>query len=153
MERSSVTSDCFSRRAFLLFLLSFCGLAVGCSRSPYDMARVTGKVLLDGQPLSTGSVMFAPKSTGKSLKSGKAALGKLEADGSFVLSTYGNKDGAVVAEHAVTVLNTKPDSEAGRRMDAKRVLVPGLLQVSAEGENDFTIELTSEMVAKYGVRK
>lgn len=81
-------------------------LIVGCSKPPFEVAPVTGKVTIDGKPFSTGKVMFAPAAKPGSVESGKGAYGLLNDDGSYTLSTYGNNDGAVVGKHWVTVVKT-----------------------------------------------
>jgi hypothetical protein len=60
---------------------------------------VTGKVLFpDGKPLVDGNVIFF--STEHKLR----ARGRIEADGSYDLSTYEAHDGAVAGTHQVMVL-------------------------------------------------
>lgn len=54
-------------------------------------------------------VFFEPLQTGKSALVGKAAFATAEADGTFVLSTYGTKDGAVVGKHRVRVGPPHPE--------------------------------------------
>lgn len=68
----------------------------GCGGSRPPMARVSGVVRVDGKPLSTGRVTFWPSS-------GRSAAGWIEEDGSFVLGTFTEDDGAFVGRHRVTV--------------------------------------------------
>jgi hypothetical protein len=58
---------------------------------------VKGKVTHKGQPVTTGTITFQPGS-------GQAATGQIQADGSYELSTYGEKDGAVEGHHKVMVV-------------------------------------------------
>jgi hypothetical protein len=76
-----------SKRAFPLaalgvFALSACA---GCGSSGADTAAalipVKGKVTIKGEPLAAGTVRFEPDDFGR------PASGKLNADGTFVLST------------------------------------------------------------------
>jgi hypothetical protein len=60
------------------------------------MGPISGKVIYNGQPLSFGSVTFQPTS-------GQPAWGEIQSDGTFVLSTYGPNDGAVVGTHKIKV--------------------------------------------------
>jgi hypothetical protein len=53
-------------------------------------------VLLNGQPLEFGSVMFQPAS-------GQPAIGEIQSDGTFTLSTFAPNDGAVVGTHKVRI--------------------------------------------------
>jgi hypothetical protein len=57
---------------------------------------VTGQVLIDGQPLSFGHVLFHAKDH-------RPAVGKILPDGRFQLSTYELGDGCVPGSHQVTV--------------------------------------------------
>ncbi len=124
----------------------------GCTQSEYELAPVSGRVLLDGQPLDGGKIMLAPVASGDSIKAGKPGFANIGDDGAFVLSTYSEGDGAVVAEHVVTVINTDPKSEAGRRLRADRVALPQRVTVSAGEANELNVELTSELINRYGMR-
>ena len=52
---------------------------------------------LQGKPLAGGMIMFRPTR-------GPAATGKIDQQGRFQLSTYGNLDGAVAGSHAVRLI-------------------------------------------------
>ena len=78
---------------------SVCLGGCGASSGP-DIAPVHGKVTLDGAPLTTGMVYFMPES-------GRGAKGKVQEDGSFTLSTFGNGDGAIVGRHKVFIVATE----------------------------------------------
>jgi len=82
----------------------FVSAAVGCQQNPYELAPVRGTVTIDGHPLSQAKVMFAPSEVGTNPNPGKPAFGLLQPDGSFVLTTYKENDGAVIGEHWVTVI-------------------------------------------------
>ncbi|QDT67526.1 hypothetical protein MalM25_04250 [Planctomycetes bacterium MalM25] len=133
--------------------LALLSLAVlGCGGPDYVVAPVTGAVLLDGQPLTGGRISFAPQSSGESVKSGKPGFGDIQPDGSFVVSTYGEQDGAVVGKHRITLINSDPDSPAGKRIGVKRVRIQGFFEVAADQENTIDVELTSADIAKFGQR-
>ncbi|WP_197527711.1 hypothetical protein [Posidoniimonas polymericola] len=70
---------------------------LGCSSHP-SVAPVSGKVTLDGEPLRFGSVMF------QAVSGGQPATGKIQEDGTFSLSTFGDDDGAIVGKHRVRVV-------------------------------------------------
>jgi hypothetical protein len=64
-------------------------------------------VFLGDEPLKFGTVVFQP------LQGGQPAQGKVAADGSFVLSTFNESDGASVGRHRVKVAcYTKQDPAA-----------------------------------------
>lgn len=147
--------------AFLL-LLSAVQLT-GCSNHRYELAPVEGQVTLDGEPIIGAKVMFAPVAKNGSQKSGKPAFGMLKDGGAFTLSTYQPDDGAVVGEHWVTVIRVEARRSPGRSSDNSkpeagqaglwdRVTYPERVTVAANGKNDFTIALTSEIVGKYAQR-
>lgn len=146
MEWCSVISKTHARFALLSLA------ALGCGGPDYAVAPVTGAVRLDGKPLTGGRISFAPQSSGESTKSGKPGFGDIQTDGSFVVSTYGDQDGAVVGKHRVTLINSDPDSPAGKRIKAKRVRVQGFFEIAADQENTIEVELTSADIAKFGQR-
>jgi hypothetical protein len=58
---------------------------------------VKGKVTLKGQALKKGTITFEPDS------GGKEAFGKVQPDGTFVLTSYKENDGAVPGVHRVYI--------------------------------------------------
>jgi hypothetical protein len=84
-----------------------------------------------GQPLTKGTVTFEPDGAGKE------ATGEIQADGTFVLSTYKKDDGAVLGNHRVTVSNVPKTIPAKYSSPATSKLE---MEVS-EGKTDYTIEL------------
>lgn len=124
---------------------------VGCSKPPYDVAPVRGTVTVDGQRLTAGRVMFAPVDKAGELNPGKPAFGRIGPEGSFVLSTYRDEDGAVVGEHHVTVAalpggNAKESGEPKYRF----FHVPATYHVLAGQQNEIDIQITKAEVARYG---
>lgn len=123
----------------------------GCGKQhDYQLAPVMGVVTLDGEPLGGGRLLFAPVANSGSVKSGRPGFADIQPDGSYVVSTYGNEDGAVVADHWVSVLNTEPDSPAGQRLRVGRVKYPNRQTVAADQENMISIELTTEILRQFG---
>jgi hypothetical protein len=68
----------------------------GCGSKRLPTAPVEGKVFYEGKPLGFGGVLFQPEN-------GPMALGKIEPDGTFRLSTYREGDGAVLGNHRVQI--------------------------------------------------
>lgn len=134
-------------------LVSVCVLALamlaGCGPkgAEYTVAPVKGKVVCRGQPVKGGHITFRPIQAigGKAGVTGKPASAEVKEDGTFVLSTYGKEDGAVVGKHAITYLpavagaqsyeeKPKPSPYAG--------MVPKPKEVEVKpGQNEVTIEL------------
>ncbi|MEN1681456.1 MAG: hypothetical protein AAGJ46_17890 [Planctomycetota bacterium] len=95
--------------------------------------------------------MFSPVATGGDMNSGKAGFGNLKGDGTFEISTYTDGDGAVVAKHRVTLINN-PKTPAGKALGVNRVMIPEALVVESGRKNNFTIEITREILKTYSTR-
>lgn len=96
-----------------LLLISLAATITGCSGDQFETAPVSGTVTSNGTPVPTGTIVFNPISTGTSNMVGKSATGYIE-EGKFVLSTYGDADGAVIGEHSVIVTGKEtPPEESG----------------------------------------
>ena len=130
----------------------FCGLVLfttGCGQSdqlPVHPAR--GQVLLEGKPIPHAIVVFHPvKAPEKSQPQPRALV---QDDGTFVLETYGTKDGAPEGEYAVTIewwLSEKRSDDAppSNRLPARyaRAETSGLRARIEAGENQIpTIRLS-----------
>lgn len=106
-----------------------CALAtavvVGCSQ-PYEKetAAVSGMVTLDGKPMTTGTVMFVPDT-------GRAAVGVIEPDGTYRLSTYRPDDGALVGRHKVSV--AIPEGSETRSVRAAVAIPPRYMSPESSG--------------------
>lgn len=87
---------------------------VGCAGDHPDVGSVTGKVTLDGQPLSKATVTFQPSS-------GRASYGVTEDDGSYRLDYMDGVKGALIGQHKVTV-RTEIPGEDGQPPIAKEKL-------------------------------
>jgi len=82
-----------------------CGLALGllsamlagCGPDRPRRVPVSGRVLIDGEPITTGFVRVVPDDA-------RPAVGKLQSDGSFRLHTFDEGDGCVTGTHRVAVL-------------------------------------------------
>jgi len=78
-------------------LLACCVIvAAGCSDGRPTRVPVSGQVLIDGQPLTRGTVKFVPEN-------GRPSAGKIGEDGSFKLTCYDGDDGALMGKHRVQV--------------------------------------------------
>lgn len=70
--------------------------AAGCNSRP-TCVPVSGKVLIDGEPLTCGAVIFVP--TG-----GRQSSGIIEPDGQFKLTCFKADDGALIGTHRIQVI-------------------------------------------------
>ena len=69
----------------------------GCGPKHPPVAPVKGQIFYQGKPLQFGSVMLQPTA-------GPPARGVIQPDGTFELSTYGDKDGAIIGQHVVRIV-------------------------------------------------
>jgi len=152
MARMAAPKDTFSRTPLRIAMgLLLLAVSAGCERPPYELAPVHGTVTIDGQLMKQGKVMFAPLADNGQINPGKPAFGRIQPDGTFVLSTYGNEDGAVVGEHGVTVINSQGEGSTDFSASKfSRVSLPRRYQVVAGKDNQIDIELTRSDVAQYG---
>lgn len=86
--------------AAVLVGLGLAGCGESSGRPP--LGRVSGTVTYNGKPVTSGSVNFTPVS-GRGGDSGQPAIGQIESDGSYTLTTFDTGDGAVLGQHTVTV--------------------------------------------------
>ncbi len=99
-----------SRRLGGIALASLAALTlVGCGSDPMNAATVKGKVLLDGKPLTKGSVRFVPDKA-KGNTAGVEPTGIIGESGEYELITNG-KSGAPLGSYTVCVVSGEiPDS-------------------------------------------
>jgi hypothetical protein len=132
----------------VMFAIGMC-FTWGCGNSDQlETAPVSGRVLIDGKPLTTGTVAFIPQQ-------GRGARGNIQSDGSFELSTYQNGDGAVLGTHRATVTaiesggsSSQPEERDIKYLTPARYSIAGesglVFEVKAGEANKFTLELKSE---------
>ena len=123
------------RRAKLVALLVICGLS-GCGPAQPQIAPTAGTVKFHGKPLEHGTVVFHPPG------GTPTAQGQIQADGSFLLTTFKADDGAVVGQNTVTV-EVLGEGHAPSPIPAKyRTPHASPLKVEVvPGENHFALEL------------
>ena len=128
--------DCGARVAAAILVLTV--VMTGCSKR-FPMAEVSGKVTLDGQPLSGATVMFVPEK-------GFAAAGTLQPDGTFRLISGRPGNGAVIGLHKVAVMPADPLLDARIPITFRSAETSGLSAEVKAGKNSFDFELTSDKV-------
>jgi hypothetical protein len=98
------------RASLLILHAAACLLLSGCSDpNRFDVAETRGRIVCEGQPVPHARVFFEPLQTSESAIVGKQAFAVAGADGTFVLSTYEENDGAVVGKHRVRVDRPHPE--------------------------------------------
>ncbi|HVJ86776.1 MAG TPA: hypothetical protein VM452_14085 [Caulifigura sp.] len=164
MLGNSTRNASIAQRASFL-AAAVCLLASGCGEDKFPIRPAKGKVLCGGRPVGIGSISFTPIGTPGSIETGKPASGALKEDGTFILTTNDRFDGAIVGKHNVQYVGPEGGDEedtsaaegspeerakAAERAKERKAQMKSLcvqkgeiiLEVTADGENDFTIELS-----------
>ncbi len=137
-----------------------CLLCLGCAGGADDapvLAHVDGLVLIDGLPLTAGTISFVPDS--KRGTKGPMASGAIDPTGRFTLRTFVPDDGAVVGFHRVSIEAYEPvppfDPENPKMVEPVPLIPTRYFDVStseltaevqAGPENSITIELHRQHV-------
>lgn len=125
-------------RYFVLLALSV-ACTVGCGDGRPGRVKVSGTVLIDGQPLERGTVMFIRDGA-------RASRGKIEEDGSYTLTCYEFNDGVIPGTYKVTVSSSMTVGETATKWFAPKEyssLATSGLEFTVEEETpDLKIELT-----------
>jgi hypothetical protein len=117
-----------------------------------NMASVTGKVTYNGKEVAGGGIFFSPRGQGEG-NPGKGAVGKIKNDGTYVLGTYSESDGALIGKHIVNFSPPAIEVKSGTELKPgeKPVFNPYLnlepkqteVEVTA-GTNTINIELVKK---------
>lgn len=90
-----------------LLLSAGLALATGCGGGGPSLARVSGRVTLDGKPYPNAVVSFQPVGGKDNPNPGAGSMGVTDADGRYVLLYDNRIEGAVVGTHRVRI-GTQP---------------------------------------------
>jgi hypothetical protein len=149
-----MTIKAWQTRAWLASLGAFTILTamIGCGGGP-TLSSVTGKVTYKGQPVKGGRLVFSPVASGKDTTPGKAAMAEIKEDGTYVLGTFSQSDGAQVGKHHINFTPPEQVLTESQRKDPKYIAPPppymNLIAKQAEvevksGTNSIDIELTKK---------
>ena len=121
------------------FAASAVAFITGCSDGKPTRVPVAGKVLIDGKPLTMGSIQFVPEGA-------RASGSAIGSDGHFALSCYDRGDGAIIGNHRVRVTAAHNLSETSLKWEAPKKyadIATSGLNVKVEGPtNDVVVNLT-----------
>jgi len=127
----------FTTRQACGLLWAACLLLAGCG-SGLDIAPTRGTISVKGEMLTNGRVMFMP------IGGGQYAVGEIQPDGSFVMSTVDDGDGVLVGEHSVQITQREDDVEPGKQA-YNFESPPGEPYVVKSGEeNVFDIDIDTD---------
>jgi hypothetical protein len=91
-------------------------LLAGCSGGPYQTARVSGRITLNGQPLAHAAITFQPIAAQGHLNPGPGSGDFTDSDGRYTLKLTGTDTrGAVVGKHKVRITLVPQDNSADDR--------------------------------------
>jgi len=120
-----------------LILLSL--LATGCNDGRPKRVPVSGQVLIDGTPLTTGAVRFHPES-------GRPSTGELDEQGRFSLFTFERGDGCTLGTHRISVSSVESLNSTTERWNTpKHYATPSTSEITQTIDgpvDDIVIELT-----------
>lgn len=112
---------------------------LGCSDGRPSRVPISGRVLIDGQPLKYGSVRFTPENA-------RMSGGMLDSEGRFSLSCFERNDGAVSGLHRVTIAAGETLSPTKVRWHAPKKYsdlgTSGLTQEIKGPDDNLVINLT-----------
>jgi hypothetical protein len=102
MKRFGHKGSCSSAK---FVALMFCAAIAGCGDGRPERVPVAGVVLIDGEPLKSGTIKFVPKN-------GRPSASKISPNGSFDLTCYDGNDGALLGAHRVQVSSNRIISDS-----------------------------------------
>jgi hypothetical protein len=142
-------------RLVISYVVSFSlSLLAGCSGSDFPTAPTRGRVVCEGKPVPHVRVYFEPLETGQSAIVGRSGFAIAKADGTFVLSSYGQGDGAVIGKHRVRVGMPHPEDFPNYKCDCYLNSEVDLIEVEIKkGKNEFELVLKKKTGREPSPRK
>jgi len=131
-------------------VIAFAAGLAGCGSGQLGTASVSGKVSFNGAPVPGGTITFYPAG-GEAGTESRPASGPIKPDGTFVLTTYEEGDGAVPGKYTVG-FSPPPTAEAAAAPEGAHAppakpspfagLKPMVPEVEVvDGSNEFTVDL------------
>lgn len=94
--------------------LLLAGLAMGCAQDGPELAEVSGRVMLDGQPLPEAEVLFEPEH-------GRPSRGTTDEEGEYRLQYTPQRQGALIGKHTVRISTYRAEDDSGQQEVPERV--------------------------------
>lgn len=133
-------------RYWTIWVIVPLAMLAGCGGSGLELAPVSGRVMLDGQPILGARLVFQPEA------SGSPSYGSTDRDGRYELGYKRGQKGALIGWHTVRIESatelTKPDGKTIWRpkpLPARYNVQSDLRRdVKADEDNNFDFDLKSE---------
>lgn len=129
------------KRSICLLVVSFVltSLMVGCGDGRPRRVPVSGRVTIDGQPLTKGVVRLIPENA-------RPATGEVDSEGRYTLTTFEPGDGVIPGPCKVAVIASEMISNNAQRWHAPKLYADaersGLTADIAEATDALDFELT-----------
>lgn len=127
----------------LLSVILLLFLAAGCTpEHVMQTAPVSGSVTCGGKTLTEGYITFTPipDASANVAKSGKSGYAVIQSDGTYVVTTYNEGDGAIPGRHEVRVYKPDPEDDEQAPKDPFACGNKVLQVVVEEGDNVIDLD-------------
>ena len=111
---------------------------IGCGPQPPRLVPVTGRVQVDGQPVTAGSIAFFPDSNAEYTEDNPSSL--LQLDGSFTMKTFPFGEGVAPGDYTAT-LAPELASRLNKELYASPTKSPWKITVPPEGLSELILEV------------
>ena len=127
-------------RTFATSSLLLCAvvLLLGCGDGRPKRVPFSGQVLIDNQPLTSGTIMVIPENE-------RPASGQISSDGRFTLGTYADADGVVLGTHRVEIVARENLNNAIKHLTPRMyqdAATSGLTITVEKATSDYKLELS-----------
>jgi hypothetical protein len=139
--RSSAGWQCFSmhilRSRRSIVVAALVSLSVGCSGSGPQIAPVSGRITLDGRPLSKASITFQP--AGKS-----PGIGRTDDDGRYEIAYKRGVMGAPIGVNRISIEEIRDLTHRPQSVPVHYNTESDLQREVKAGPNEFDFDLTTK---------
>jgi hypothetical protein len=111
---------------------------VGCGPSGPELAPVSGRITLDGQPLSTADIIFQPD------ESKSPSYGRTDSDGRYELGYKRGVAGALLGQHTVRISVSHELVRNPPKIPARYDRDSTLREEVKPGQNEINFDLTTK---------
>lgn len=121
-----------------MLLVGLLGMMSGCGQSGPELASVSGKVIVDGNPVTGGAIIFCPDSANSFAQDRPSSL--LNLDGTFMMKTYPFGEGVAPGRYKV-ILAPELASRLKKPKYAHPDQTPWEIEVPETGVTNHTFEV------------